>query len=52
MLRRLSAIAVALALAPAGWPLVAQDAALARARALLEKTALIDGHHDLPCSPS
>jgi len=39
---------VALALATDGRTLVAQDAALARAQALLEQAPLIDGHNDLP----
>jgi membrane dipeptidase len=43
-----SAAALAVALATAASPLVAEDAALVRARALLEKVPLIDGHNDLP----
>jgi membrane dipeptidase len=48
MKRRFLSVAVALALATAASPLIAQDAALARARALLEKAPLVDGHNDLP----
>jgi membrane dipeptidase len=40
--------AMALALATATSPLNAQDAALVRARAILDKAPLIDGHNDLP----
>jgi membrane dipeptidase len=42
------AAAVALVLATAASPLIAQDAALVRARAVLDKAPLIDGHNDLP----
>jgi membrane dipeptidase len=42
------AAAVALGLGLAASPLVAEDAALTRARALLDKVPLIDGHNDLP----
>src|SRR6478752_5491158 len=41
-------VAVALALSIAASPLMAEDAALVRARALLDKVPLIDGHNDLP----
>jgi len=48
MTRRVISVAVVLAVgAGASW-LSAQDAALVRARALLESTPLIDGHNDLP----
>ena len=51
---RLASVAVAitatctLILATAASPLVAEDAALVRARALLDKVPLVDGHNDLP----
>ena len=48
MKRRFMSVAVALALSAAASPLVAEDAALARARALLERVPLVDGHNDLP----
>ena len=48
MKRRFMSVAVALAVAAGASPLIAQDAALARARALLENTPLVDGHNDLP----
>jgi membrane dipeptidase len=41
-------VAVAFALLIAARSLVGQDPALARARALLDKVPLIDGHNDLP----
>jgi membrane dipeptidase len=41
-------VSVAVALCTAASLLVAQDAALARARVLLAKAPLIDGHNDLP----
>jgi hypothetical protein len=42
MKRRFMSVAVALALSTAASPLIAEDAALARARALLEKVPLVD----------
>ena len=48
MTRRVMAVATALALSTAVSPIVAEDAALARARALLEKVPLVDTHNDLP----
>ena len=48
MKRRFMSVAAALALAAGASPLIAQDAALVRARALLEKAPLVDGHNDLP----
>ena len=45
---RAALAALALAVATAASPLVAEDAALVRARALLDKVPLIDGHNDLP----
>jgi membrane dipeptidase len=48
MRRSLASVAVALALATAASPLIAEDAALVRARALLDKVPLVDGHNDLP----
>ena len=48
MKRRFMFVAVVLALSTAASPLVADDAALARARALLEKVPLVDAHNDLP----
>ena len=50
MTRRLlfAAFALGLTIAAAPSPLVAEDAALARARALLDSVPLIDGHNDLP----
>ena len=47
-MRRVSILAVAVA---AAWPMTAHaqdDAALARARALLQRAILVDGHNDLP----
>jgi membrane dipeptidase len=48
MKTRLLSVAVALAFSTAVLPLHAEDAALVRARALLEKAPLVDGHNDLP----
>jgi membrane dipeptidase len=44
----IASVAVALVLAAATLPVVAGDGALERARALLAKAPLIDGHNDLP----
>src|SRR6187549_1418660 len=41
-------LVAALTLACVPGPLVAEDAALARARALLDRVGLVDGHNDLP----
>jgi membrane dipeptidase len=41
-------LAVAITLSTASSPLLAEDAALVRARALLERVPLVDGHNDLP----
>ena len=48
MTRFIASVAVALAILVAARPLVGQDVALERARALLSKMPLIDGHNDLP----
>jgi membrane dipeptidase len=48
MKRSSVSLAIVLAVWIASSPLVADDAALARARALLERVALVDGHNDLP----
>ena len=48
MKRLIVSVSVAVALCTAASLLVAQDAALARARVLLAKAPLIDGHNDLP----
>jgi membrane dipeptidase len=42
------ALAAALTIACMSDPLFAEDAALARARALLDRVGLVDGHNDLP----
>ncbi|HEU4939568.1 MAG TPA: hypothetical protein VFT39_24130 [Vicinamibacterales bacterium] len=48
MKRLIVSVSVALALCTAASLLVAQDAEPARARVLLAKVPLIDGHNDLP----
>jgi membrane dipeptidase len=48
MTRRVLPVAIAIVVAIAASPIVAQDAALTRARALLDKVPLVDGHNDLP----
>jgi membrane dipeptidase len=48
MKRHVISVAAALALVGGASPIIVQDATLARARALLEKVPLIDGHNDLP----
>ena len=48
MKRRVISVAAVLALAAGASPIISQDATRARARALLEKAPLIDGHNDLP----
>lgn len=48
MKRLIASVVVVLAILIAARSLVGQDPALARARALLAKVPLIDGHNDLP----
>ena len=48
MKRHFISVALAFVFFTAASTLIAEDAALARARALLERVPLIDGHNDLP----